>query len=155
MFLTFPPHFRPTVDASMLRPSIHLIDRLISQNMESSRQGPALDVREDEHAFHIAAELPGQNIDDVEVEIHGKAVTLSGTRMAYAGDGVAHEGEKTLLREQWSGEYTRTLRLPEAVDADKVTCALHSGVLRLRLPKKAPNEKRKLRLQDIPQMNAA
>lgn len=155
MFLTFPPHSRPVVNASMLRPSIHLIDRLISQNMEMSRPGPALDVREDEHAFHIAAELPGQSIEDVEIEIHGKQVTISGTRMANAGDVVADSEEKTLLREHWSGEYSRTLRLPEAVDADKVTCALQSGLLRLRLPKKAPNAKRKLRLQDIPQMNAA
>lgn len=155
MFLTLPPQFRPSADASMLHPSIHLIDRLISQNMESSRQGPALDVREDEHAFHISAELPGQNIEDVEIEIHGKEVTISGTRKSNEGNVVAHTDEKTLLREQWSGEYARTLRLPEAVDADKITCALQSGLLRLRLPKKAPNVKRKLRIQDIPQMNAA
>ena len=41
------------------------------------------------------------------------------------------------LRERGFGQFSRTIVLPEQVDADRIEAELKSGVLRIRLPKSA------------------
>lgn len=101
---------------------------------------PALDVSEDADSIVVRVDLPGLSEDDVEIEIEDRVLTISGKR-----ESKVDEKEGTLHRiERSYGEFSRSLTLPEGVDADAVTAAFDKGVLELRVPK--PEERKPRRI---------
>ena len=103
---------------------------------------PAINTWEDGDAAYVEAELPGLTMEDVEVSVLGREVTIGGERRIGDADGAAW-----LRRERSSGRFTRTLTLPWDVDADKVEAKLADGVLTIRLPKSEAARPRKIRVQ--------
>lgn len=91
---------------------------------------PPLNVWEDADAFHVEAELPGLSLDDIELVVKDREVSLSGTRKSVP----AGEGFTTHRNERSSGQFKRELKLPKAIDTEKVEATLAYGVLTLRLP---------------------
>ena len=101
---------------------------------------PALNMWHDEAAFHIEAELPGFSMNDVEINLMGRELTLNATRRT---DDAA-QTTAFLRQERPTGTFSRTVRTPVAVDAEKVTAKLTSGVLTITLPKTAEVLPRKI-----------
>lgn len=101
---------------------------------------PALNMWHDAGAFHVEAELPGFSMNDVEISLKGRELTLNATRRTETGA----DNAEFLRRERATGTFSRTVRLPVAVDADKVTARLSSGVLSITLPKAAEVLPRKI-----------
>ena len=98
----------------------------------------AVDIREEDDAFYVDAEVPGLSAEDIKVDIEKNVLTLSGERK------VEKEETKDKYRrvERQYGSFTRSFSLPETVDADSISADLKDGVLELRLPKKeAPSPK--------------
>jgi HSP20 family protein len=92
----------------------------------------AVDIREEDNAFYVDAEVPGLAAEDVKVDIEKNVLTLSGERKV-----VKEETEGTFRRvERRYGSFTRSFTLPETVDTDHISADLNEGVLALRLPKK-------------------
>ena len=91
---------------------------------------PAMNTWEDGGAAYVEAELPGMNMDDVEIFVRGSDVTISGERkMAEPENASWHR------RERSQGKFTRSLSLPWEIDADRVEATLRDGVLSVKLPK--------------------
>jgi len=94
---------------------------------------PAVDVAEDEKEYLITADLPEVEKDDVNVKVDKGVLTISGERH--------HESEEEDKKKKFHrversyGRYTRSFRLPEEVDADKVDAQFKNGVLKVHLPK--------------------
>ncbi len=100
----------------------------------------AVDIREEDDAFYVDAEVPGLAAEDVKVDVENKVLTLSGERKVEK-----EENEGTYRRvERQYGSFTRSFSLPETVDADKISADLKNGVLELRLPKKAAPTPKKI-----------
>lgn len=159
MLLTMHPRFRPWNEIALLHHALRSAsaasENYVSLKTESSPNGPALNLRVTKDAYLLEAEFPGTCIDDVEVEIHGKAVTLSGTRRVNPFGAQDETSDRVLLREQWFGDFSRTVHLPEDVDPAQVTSEFESGLLRLHLPKKNQPTPLKIRLRDVPPASAA
>lgn len=98
-----------------------------------SKPFPALNVWHDEKAFHIEAELPGFTMENIDISLVGPELTLTASRRVDSSD----EGAAFLRRERVSGSFSRTIRLPVTVDAEKVSARLTNGVLAVSLPKAA------------------
>ena len=98
----------------------------------------AVDIREENDAFYVDAEVPGLSAEDVKVDVEKNVLTLSGERKVEK-----EEKEGTFRRvERHYGSFTRSFSLPETVDTDSISADLRDGVLELRLPKKeAPTPK--------------
>lgn len=91
---------------------------------------PLVNVREEDDAFHLEAEVPGLAQDEIEVSLrHGTELTLQGERKAGDESGTWHHQERSV------GRFQRVLTLPAPVNADKVQAHLAQGVLKLLLPK--------------------
>ena len=91
---------------------------------------PAMNTWSDGDAAWVEAELPGLEMDDVEVYVSGDELTISGERkIRDPANGQWHR------RERSQGRFSRTLSLPWEIDADKVEARLRDGVLTVRLPK--------------------
>jgi HSP20 family protein len=106
---------------------------------------PAMNMWHDEGAFFVEAELPGFSMNDVEISLKGRELTLNATRKTETDS----ENAEFLRRERATGTFSRTVRLPVAVDAEKVSARLNSGVLTITLPKAAEVLPRKIAVTQV------
>jgi HSP20 family protein len=92
---------------------------------------PAVNVWENADHVYAEAELPGMQLDKMEIFVsEGNKLTIQGERQApEVAGGVWHR------RERGFGNFSRTFVLPLEVQADKVEATFDNGVLRLTLPK--------------------
>lgn len=92
---------------------------------------PALDLTETEKEFIIRAEIPGVPRENLDVHLEGDVVTLTGHREKNARETT----ENVLWVEREAGKFVRAIRLPKAVEANKVEALYNEGILTVRLPK--------------------
>src|SRR4051794_23859616 len=107
----------------------------------AQRWVPAMDLVEADDHFLLKADLPGLSQDDVSIEVRDNALTISGERKA------EHEQrERGWYRvERAFGRFSRSLTLPEGVDADAITANFDRGVLSVTIPK--PEQRKPRRIQ--------
>jgi HSP20 family protein len=101
---------------------------------------PTVNVWEEGEQLHVEAELPGLDLNNLEIYVTGgNELTLKGQRQFNAPDkGAWHRRERT------AGEFIRTLTLPYPVDPDKVEARLENGVLHITLAKHESARPRKI-----------
>jgi HSP20 family protein len=92
---------------------------------------PPLNLWEDDDNVFVEAELPGFNLDNLEIMVTGEnQLSLKGERKS------CHvEGATWHRQERGCGEFQRELELPCIVDSDQVTAEFKNGVLTVQLPK--------------------
>jgi HSP20 family protein len=98
---------------------------------------PKVDVCQTDDGWEISAELPGVDQDDIDVRLEGDTLTISGEKRDERKD------DKNRLVERSYGSFTRTFQLPFAPDPDKITADCDRGVLTIKLPKGAIQDKSK------------
>ena len=101
---------------------------------------PAMDLVETEDDFVLRVDLPGLSEKDVNIELEDSVLTVSGERKA------EHEERKEgyYRVERASGSFSRSLTLPEGVDAEGVRASFDRGVLEVRIPKPEERKPRKV-----------
>lgn len=103
---------------------------------------PALNVWEDAEKVYAEAEMPGVKLEDVEVSVVGNELSIKGTRRPQ------HEGNMTFHRqERITGEFSRFLTLPVAVNAEKVEAVMKEGVLTITMPKADQAKRRRIEVK--------
>jgi len=104
---------------------------------------PPLNVWEEGEHLFVEAELPGMNLQDLEIYVTGNnQLTLKGQRKPVVPEkGVCHRQERGF------GTFTRTLTLPYAVNPDNVDARFENGVLRLQLAKDESAKPRKIQVK--------
>lgn len=107
-----------------------------------SRWHPAMDVVERGDHYVLRADLPGVREEDISVELDANVLTLSGRREAEHDE----EREGYYRVERITGEFTRSLTLPEGVDADRIEASYERGVLEVRIPKPEQAKPRKVEI---------
>ena len=118
-----------------------------STDVAAQRWVPAMDLVEAEDHFVLKADLPGLAEGDVAIEIQDGTLTISGERQA---EHEQHERGWFRVERQF-GRFSRSLSLPEGIDADAVTAEFHNGVLSVRIPK--PEERKPRRVEIKPTTN--
>jgi HSP20 family protein len=109
----------------------------------ATRALPAVNVWEDDEQLFVEAELPGMELEDLEIFVNGgNQLSIRGERKLPSKDeGTWHR------RERGYGSFARLLELPHLVDADKVQAALKHGILTIRLPKHEASKPRKIEVK--------
>ena len=107
----------------------------------SRRWAPAVDLFEREDSLVLKADLPGLSEDDVQIEVRDNVLTISGERRADFED--KQNGYYRV--ERAFGSFSRSLTLPEGVDADKIDASFDNGVLEVTIPK--PEERKPRRIE--------
>jgi HSP20 family protein len=101
---------------------------------------PAMDLVETADHFVLRADLPGMSEEDVNIEVEERVLTISGerkTEQTENKDGY-HRVERAF------GAFSRSLTLPEGVDAEAVSASFDRGVLEVRIPKPEERKPRKI-----------
>src|SRR5215471_13053316 len=117
-----------------------LWDRM-GQFFESTGEGgpggwvPAVETEETDDAYLVRAELPGMKSDDVDVELVGNELRVTGE--------VTQNGEGKALRHR-QGKFAYRASLPSDADPAKIDAKLTDGVLTVRLPKAPQAQARRI-----------
>ena len=82
-------------------------------------------------------EVPGLEKGDIEVQIHGDMLTVSGHKRS---DNERTEGNYHIMECSY-GSFQRSFHLPSTVDENQVDASYQNGVLSLKIPKKSTSEK--------------
>lgn len=102
----------------------------LGRGTSSAGAYPPLNVFRQGDDFVVVAELPGVNREDVEVQVHGSRIRLSGKKTIEYDEGMSLH-----RRERVAGNFDRTIAVPIEVDADRVKAEYRNGVLALLLPR--------------------
>lgn len=101
-------------------------------------RAPKLDVIDRDKEFLVRAELPGVDRKNVDVSVNDNVLIIKA--------GVCRESEKKdegyYRREIARSDFSRSLALPEGVDAAKISASLKNGMLEIVLPKEAAVQRR-------------
>ena len=104
---------------------------------------PSIEVIDGENEFTVRAEIPGVDPKAVEVNVTDGVLTLSGEKKHEAEE--KHEGY--VRAERSYGAFSRSIALPDTVDAAKATAEAANGVLTLHLPKAEAAKPKKIDVQ--------
>ena len=122
------------------------VNRLFDDSLRNMREGgsggetgfmlsPRVDVTQRDDGLEVTAELPGVDQRDIDLRLDGDLLTISGEKRDDRKD------EANRFVERSYGSFTRSFTLPFTPDPDKVTAECDKGVLTIRLPKSAEQEK--------------
>ena len=92
---------------------------------------PSLDVAEKDNCYELHIDVPGIEAKDLDIQVHGNTVTVSGNRKEEKED----KGKTYHRVERRSGSFSRTITLPCEVDTKEVAAEYTNGVLNVVLPK--------------------
>lgn len=106
---------------------------------------PLSNITEDEDNYSISAELPGLNKGDLEITFHDGMLEIKGEQKEEQKE----EKEGYVRREFSSASYYRAFSLPENIDDEAIDANLDKGILKIKIPKKAPKkiEKKKIEVK--------
>ncbi len=104
---------------------------------------PAMNVWTNGDGAIVTAELPGIDLDTLEISVHNDTLTLSGERKP---EGLG-EGEAYHRRERSYGQFKRAFQLPFQVASDKVEASYDKGVLQITLPRTEADKPRKIQVR--------
>jgi HSP20 family protein len=92
---------------------------------------PSLDLAEKDNCYELHIDVPGMEAKDLDIQVHGNTVTVSGNRKEEKED----KGKTYHRVERRSGSFSRTITLPCEVDTKEVAAEYTNGVLNVVLPK--------------------
>ena len=108
--------------------------------MERTGWSPFVDLEETDDAYVVEAELPGVRPEDVNIELVGNELVLT-------GEVQQRERSGTLRRQsRRTGRFDYRLSLPSQVDVEKIDAKLSEGVLTVRVPKSERAHRRRIEI---------
>ncbi len=118
------------------------LNRLFEQDFSPNLGGfsvPAAELSQDDEAIYLKLEIPGIKINDLDIQVTEKTVSVSGERKSEQ-----QSEERKGSRSEFSyGKFQRVIPLPGRVDNTQVKADYKDGIVHLTLPK-AEAEKNKV-----------
>lgn len=106
---------------------------------------PAIDLYETKDAYVVRAELPGVDRANITITFEKNVLTISGQKAALSeGRG---EEIRVFAAERISGSFSRSLRMPEYIDGDRIGAEHKDGLLTVTIPKAAVAQPRKIEVR--------
>jgi HSP20 family protein len=123
-----------------------LINRVFAEGEEVwpfGRIAPSLDLAETNHAIEVRLDVPGMDPKDIEIQLNGNALTVSGSRKEEKEE----KGTAYHRLERRSGTFSRSISLPCAVNEEAINAKYRDGVLTITMPKTEEAKSRKIEVR--------
>src|SRR3984893_7694284 len=145
------PLARP--DFTSFSPLSREISRLLEEFSRSlgtvgalTTASPSIDVTEADKEIEITAELPGLERQDVEISLEDNVLTIRGDKKVPAD---ADDKNKNYhMTERSYGIFYRAFQLPVGIDPASVEATMSNGVLKIKIPKPAHTEAKKIEVKE-------
>jgi len=104
---------------------------------------PPVDIYECADELVLEADVPGMNLEDLDIRIEDNTLTIHGERKQRQDvpEGSYHRAERCY------GVFTRSFSLPNTIDAGKIQAGYNNGVLRLTMAKREESKPRQIKVQ--------
>jgi HSP20 family protein len=112
-----------------------------SQFAEQAGWSPLVDLEETDDAYVLEAELPGVTREDVNIELVGNELSITGE--------IKEPERKGTVRRQSrrTGRFAYRVSLPSHLDPDKVEAKLDGGILKVSVPKSERAQRRRIEIK--------
>jgi HSP20 family protein len=120
------------------------LDRLAEQVLGTVAQPAAMpmDAWRESDEYTVALDLPGVDINSIDLAVDQNALTVRAERKAPFG-----KDTEPVAAERPRGVFSRQLILGDAMETDNVKASYDAGVLTLRIPVAAQAEPRKIEIE--------
>jgi HSP20 family protein len=102
---------------------------------------PNVDILEKQEELLVLADMPGVKGSEIDIRFEDGELSI------YGPAPTRQEGARYLLQEYDVGDFYRTFRVSEHVDASKISAEYKDGVLMLHLPKVESAKPRKIKVK--------
>jgi HSP20 family protein len=110
--------------------------------VKANATAPAINVIETEKEYKVEVAAPGMTKEDFNIHINEENDLV--ISMEKKAENTEEKKEGRYLRREFSyTKFQQTLILPDDVDKNKIDAKVNDGVLKIELPKVAPEEKPK------------
>jgi HSP20 family protein len=103
---------------------------------EAAAWTPLVDIEEEDNAYVLEVELPGVKRDDINIELVGNELMITGELKERERTGIVRRRTRRV------GRFDYRVMLPSQVDAQKIEARLDNGVLTVSVPKLEQGRKR-------------
>lgn len=104
---------------------------------------PSLDVSETKNNIVVKAEVPGLEPKDIDISLTGGVLTIKGEKKQEKEE----KDENYHRIERSYGTFTRSVRVPQEVQSDKIEATYKDGVLKITLPKSEEAKKKEIKIK--------
>ena len=115
------------------------VTRAIAEQDTQRAVLPAVDVFEDASGITVLADMPGVPKEQLELKVEGDALLVEGVVQPITPDGL-----EPIYAEVRVPRYRRSFTLSRELDSSRIEANLKDGVLRLRIPKQAHAQPRRI-----------
>jgi HSP20 family protein len=91
----------------------------------------------------VMAEIPGINPEDLDINVVGETLMISGTRPEVEED----DNVRYHRQERGFGTFNRSIQLPFPVEVDRVEATYEKGILKVWLPRTEADKPRKITIK--------
>ncbi len=102
---------------------------------------PNVDILEEKDELRLLADMPGVTGDSIAIDFEEGVLTIQGKVAPRKVEGVG------LLQEYGVGDFYRTFRVSEQIDASRIRAEYADGVLTVHLPKVEAAKPRKIEVR--------
>ncbi len=104
---------------------------------------PTIDLKETTDKLVIKAELPGLDVEDVELTLVDDILTIKGEKK----EEKETKDEHSCFVERYSGTFERKIKLPALVRTDKIDATFAKGILTINMPKSEEAKKKEIKIK--------
>ena len=131
----------------MATPEKRVFDRFFEdfgfpEMVEEKQWLPTIDFSETDDHVIVRAEVPGMDKKDINITLTDGLLTIQGEKKQEKEE----EKENYRFVERRYGSFSRSLRIPSGVDADKIEASYKDGVLKVAIPKTESEKSRKIEI---------
>lgn len=114
---------------------------------QSSMTMMDVDITESDGSVLVEADVPGVNREDIDISVEGGYLTLRAERNSKREKTEEEGNVRTTRRQRRYGQFSRSFRLADDLDPEKIEAKLENGVLAVTIPKKAESQVRKIEVK--------
>jgi HSP20 family protein len=118
-----PPAFSSVVDNLL-----HEVNRVAGEMTTTLK--PATDIIEKDGSYELHVSLPGLTKEDIKLEVKDSKLTISGEKKTATEE----KAPNYLLQESFQGKYSRSFKLPENSETEKISAQFKDGILNVTIP---------------------
>jgi len=104
---------------------------------------PRIDIEENSGRIHVKAELPGINENDLNVTVTGNVLTIAGEKKE---EEKKEKDGRCIVSERFFGSFSRSVTLPNGVEADKIKAEFKGGILNIEIPLEESKQSKKIEI---------
>lgn len=111
-------------------------------NFFGNNSYPKVDIIDSEKSLLFEAEIPGLSKEEVNVDFEEGVLTIAGAKR----DDPRPEDHKYVRKELKRSSFTRSFKLADSFDFNKIKAKFENGLLIITVPKKKPEKSKKVKI---------